>query len=323
MKPRPNTYKASNQRKVKPKRSAASLWQSHLETAKESLIKLLSAPAASVMTVVVIAISLLLPSGLYVTMQNLQGLSSGFNQLSPITLYLNDNVTEIEAMQVSDRLLQMTETHTARYVSKQQAATDFAIHSGLGDVLSELEINPLPASIVLTPISIDGEISNELLESLGAFAEVESVQVDLDWIARLQEFLKFAGRASNALMLVFSCAVLFVVGNTIRLSIEGRRAEIVVIKLVGGTDSYVARPFLYTGLWFGLAGGLLAWALLHIMLLALLGPMKQLLALYESQFAPEGLGLSASVVLLVLAAGLGWLGAWVSVRQHLKDIEPR
>lgn len=323
MKPRATPNRSVNQRKTKPKRTATGLWQSHWQTAKESLTRLLSAPAANAMTIIVIGISLLLPAGLYVIMENLQGLSSGFNQLSPITLYLQDGISDNEAIELSDRLLQTTEASSVQYISKQQAAADFAEHSGLGDVISELAENPLPASIVLTPNSIGGKIPSALLDDLSALPEVESVQVDLDWIARLQEFLKFAGRAANALMLVFSCAVLFVVGNTIRLSIEGRRAEIVVIKLVGGTDSYVARPFLYTGLWFGLAGGLLAWGLLNLILLALYGPMGQLLALYESQFDLKGLGINASVVLFVLAGGLGWLGAWVSVRQHLKDIVPR
>jgi cell division transport system permease protein len=116
---------------------------------------------------------------------------------------------------------------------------------------------------------------------------------------------------------------LFVVGNTIRLAIEGRRAEIVVIKLVGGTNNYVARPFLYAGALYGLAGSALAWALLSIILLSLRGPALELLVLYSSDYQLKGLGGANSLVLLTLGTLLGWLGAFISVRQHLAAIEPR
>lgn len=323
MKPNRKPSSGASQRKAKVSQRATSLWQNHLQNAQESLTRLLSTKAASAMTIAVIGISLLLPAGLFVTMKNLQALGNGFNQLSPITLYLHDGISEADGLSLSEQLLTDTDAAASQYVSKQQAAIDFAAYSGLGDVIAELEDNPLPASIVLTPQSIEGEISRELIDRLSALPEVASVQVDLDWIARLQEFLRIAGRAANALMLVFSCAVLFIVGNTIKMSIEGRRAEIVVVKLVGGTDSYVARPFLYTGLWLGLAGGLLAWILLYLILLALYGPIERLLTLYDSQYALSGLGFGASLVLLLSSGGLGWLGAWVSVRQHLSAIEPR
>jgi cell division transport system permease protein len=162
-----------------------------------------------------------------------------------------------------------------------------------------------------------------LLAELNALAGVESAQLDLAWIARLQRFLDLAQRMSTALMLILALAVLFVVGNTIRLAIEGRRAEIVVVKLVGGTDSYVARPFLYTGFWYGLGGGLLAWLLLSLIMLALSGPLDALLALYGNQHSVHGLSLLPGLILLAGSALLGWLGAWISVRQHLSAIEPR
>lgn len=323
MRPSSKANTDARARKAKTGQRATSLWQSHLKNAKESLQRLVSTRVASAMTIAVIGISLLLPAGLFVTMKNLQALGNGFNQLSPITLYLKDKTSNREGLELSERLLKENVSATVIYISKEQAAADFANFSGLGDVLSELDDNPLPASIVITPNAIDGEISRTLVDRLSVLPEIESVQIDLAWIARLQEFLNIAGRAANALMLVFSCAVLFIVGNTIKLSIEGRRAEIVVIKLVGGTDSYVARPFLYTGLWLGLAGGVLAGVLLNLILLTLYNPVQRLLSLYESQYELSGLGFSASLVLLICSAGLGWLGAWVSVRQHLSAIEPR
>ncbi|MDX1490964.1 MAG: permease-like cell division protein FtsX [Pseudohongiellaceae bacterium] len=313
---------SSNKRQSVSRFNLRSLWENHIRSGKESLNRLLEKRLASLMTIAVIGISLLLPSGLFVTMKNLSALGEGFNELSPITLYLELEATDKEALEISEQLLQLPEIAATEYISAQQGASDFASFSGLGDVLSALDKNPLPATIVVTPQSIASQEIEGLISRLAQMPKVETAQADLDWLARLQELLALAGRAANALMIVFSAAVLFVVGNTIKLSIEGRRAEIVVVKLVGGTDAYVARPFLYTGLWLGLAGGLLAWALLHIILLALNGPIDRLLQLYDSQFDVRSLGIVASISLLGCAAALGWLGAWVSVKQHLADVEP-
>lgn len=298
-------------------------WQQHGKTARESISRLLSTPAASLMTVAVIGIALLLPSALYVSMNNLQALSGGISSVSRISLYLNGNVTDKEALQVSERLLQRDVIASSEYISPAQAAAEFNNYSGLGDVIDALEDNPLPGVIVLSPSVIDATSANALLEELSGLPEVESAQLDLQWVERLQAILQLTQRASTGLMLILALAVLFVVGNTIRLAIEGRRAEIVVIKLVGGTNSYVARPFLYAGALYGLGGSILAWAMLLIILLSLRGPANALLGLYSSDYQLQGLGAANSLALLALGTLLGWLGAFISVRQHLAAIEPR
>ena len=309
--------KASSADKLK------SLWQSHLAIALQSIRKLRSEPAASAMTIAVIGIALLLPTTLFVAMNNLQILSAGVSESSRITIYLDDTLSEAQGSSLSEQLLSRPDISAGEYISPAQAAEEFREFSGLGDVLDALEENPLPAVIVLTPRNVDEDSGAALLNELNGLPGVESVQLDLEWIARLQRFLELAQRMSTALMLVLSLAVLFVVGNTIRLAIEGRRAEIVVVKLVGGTDSYVARPFLYTGFWYGLGGGLLAWLLLALIMRALSGPLAALLALYENQHSIHGLTLLPGLLLLSGSALLGWLGAWISVRQHLSAIEPR
>ncbi len=309
--------KASSADKLK------SLWQSHLAIALQSIRKLRSEPAASAMTIAVIGIALLLPTTLFVAMNNLQILSAGVSESSRITIYLDDTLSEAQGSSLSEQLLSRPDISAGEYISPAQAAEEFREFSGLGDVLDALEENPLPAVIVLTPRNVDEDSGAALLNELNGLPGVESVQLDLEWIARLQRFLELAQRMSTALMLVLSLAVLFVVGNTIRLAIEGRRAEIVVVKLVGGTDSYVARPFLYTGFWYGLGGGLLAWLLLALIMRALSGPLAALLALYDNQHSMHGLTLLPGLLLLSGSALLGWLGAWISVRQHLSAIEPR
>ena len=298
-------------------------WQQHLQTAKDSLIRLLQQPSSSFMTIAVIGIALLLPSTLYVSMSNLNGLSEGLNNSSRITLYLADNFNENEALEVSEQLLQRDDVLSAVYISPEQAAIEFSAYSGLGDVIDALAANPLPGAIVVTPVSIDANTTRVLAQDLAQISIVDSVQLDLQWVERLAQFLQLAQRISTALMVILAIAVLFIVGNTIRLAIEGRRAEIVVVKLVGGTNSYVARPFLYAGAYYGLAGSLIACLMLNLIMWAISGPASALLALYDSDFVLRSLGLESSVLLLLLGTALGWLGALLSVRQHLVGIEPR
>ena len=215
--------KASSADKLK------SLWQSHLAIALQSIRKLRSEPAASAMTIAVIGIALLLPTTLFVAMNNLQILSAGVSESSRITIYLDDTLSEAQGSSLSEQLLSRPDISAGEYISPAQAAEEFREFSGLGDVLDALEENPLPAVIVLTPRNVDEDSGAALLNELNGLPGVESVQLDLEWIARLQRFLELAQRMSTALMLVLSLAVLFVVGNTIRLAIEGRRAEIVVV----------------------------------------------------------------------------------------------
>jgi len=125
------------------------------------------------------------------------------------------------------------------------------------------------------------------------------------------------------LAVMLGLGVVLAIGNTVRLAIENRRAEIVVVKLVGGTDAYVARPFLYTGLWYGVGGGLIAVLLTSLALLLLQGPVAQLSGSYGSTFVLIGLGLSKGFLVIAGAALLGWSGAWISVLRHLRAIEPR
>jgi len=148
------------------------------------------------------------------------------------------------------------------------------------------------------------------------------VQLDLIWVKRLFQFMELGQRLVWALAALLGLAVLLIIGNTIRLAIENRRDEIRVVKLVGGTDAFVRRPFLYTGIWFGLGGGIIAWILLNIGLFWLSGPVEQLINLYGSEFSLKGLSFSDSLLLILDGVILGWLGAWLAVARHLSSIEP-
>ena len=182
----------------------------------------------------------------------------------------------------------------------------------------------MPHTLLVTPE--DNARSADGVQALVTFMEgmdaVERVQVDLGWLQRLNAITDILARAVWALALLLGAAVILVIGNTVRLSIENRRDEILVAKLVGGTDAFVRRPFLYTGAWFGLGGGVVAWVLIQVSLWWLNGPIERLASLYQSEFVIHGPGFDGALALIITAMVLGWLGAWVAVKRHLDDIEP-
>ncbi|MCB1648933.1 MAG: cell division protein FtsX [Pseudomonadales bacterium] len=315
--------KGARESRVSTGGALLSRWQQHVHTARISLEKLRQSPGSSLMTIAVIGIALLLPTLLFVSVDNLSRLSNKLVDVSQISVYLQESVSRAEASEIGEQLLSRRDIDAVRYISADEAAQEFAATSGLGDVMQALGSNPLPAVLLVTPSALNSAVVNTLLEDLQSLRGVDNVQLDLAWVERLQTFLELAQRASTGLMGILAIAVLFVVGNTVRLAIESRRAEIVVIKLVGGTDAYVARPFLYTGAYYGLAGGLFAWGLLSVILLALRGPATELLHLYGSDYVMRALGFGDSLLLLAGSTLLGWLGAWISVRQHMSAIEPR
>ncbi|MFP8968150.1 permease-like cell division protein FtsX [Pokkaliibacter sp. CJK22405] len=295
----------------------------HRQEGRTSLGKLLRSPLSSMMTLLVIAIALALPGLLYVVFNNVSQLSGELGQSTRVTVYLTDAVSQEEGESLAYELSRDNLWQDVRYISKAQALKEYEDLSGLTDVLEGLDTNPLPAVIVLQPArqltSLQASMS---LEKLKAMPEVEDAQLDLEWVQRLHAILDIAKRVVIALSGFFGVAVLLVVGNTIRLSIESRREEIVVIKLVGGTNAYVRRPFLYTGLWYGLFGGLLAWLLVSIALWWLSEPVTQLGMLYQSSFNLTGLDLQATCSMLASAVFLGVLGAWLAVGRHLSSIQP-
>ncbi|MDT8429336.1 MAG: permease-like cell division protein FtsX [Pseudomonadales bacterium] len=313
----------AHQNRPLPSHSTQSRLQQHADMALDSLRRLRQAPLSSLMTISVIGIALLLPTTLIIAMSGLARLSDSIADSSQISVYLNPDVSTEVAMNLRAELLMNEAIADITLITADQALAEFREYSGLGNVLDALDQNPLPAVLVAVPASTDPEQAAQLLQQLQNLPDVASAQLDLLWVQRLNSISTTVQRAVWALGLVLAMAVLFVVGNTIRLAIESRRAEILVVKLVGGTNSFVARPFLYTGFWYGLGGGLLSWLALMLLLAFLSGPIGQLMTLYD---LPTGLQLPGLPVALLLVGGsalLGWLGALLSVLQHLVAIEPR
>ena len=302
-----------------------SYFSNHRDVAATSLQRMLKAPLQNIMTWAVIAIAIALPVGLFVFLQNAQQLSSGWDNAVQVSVYLKRDVSQARGQALARKLELKPEIDAIRYISAEDALAEFKQLSGFGEALTYLDSNPLPAVIVVHPRTDDTSLqtTKALLSSLQALPEVEQAQLDLEWVQRLYSIMNLAQRAVLALGLLLSLAVLLVIGNTIRLSIEARRDEIVVVKLVGGTDAFVRRPFLYSGLWYGLGGGIGAWLIINIMLFWLSGPVASLVGAYSSQFSLSGLGVLATLFLLLLSAALGLVGAWLAVGRHLSHIEPR
>jgi cell division transport system permease protein len=289
----------------------------HVDCASDALRRLWQQPVASLMTLAVVAISLLLPSLLYVTGKNLNQFADSLQSANQLTAYLHLHVDDSAGRQLQQIMAQHSAVNRAEFISPEQAAVDFAQWSGLGDVIASLGENPLPASIVLYPADNSYDTAAMLRDTFVMREEIAHIQLDQDWLLRLERFMTLTQRGVVTLILVLALGVLFVIGNSIRTTIVSREAEIRVMKLIGATDGFIARPFLYSGFWIGLLGGVLAWLLLAAMLLLFHGPATSLLSFYGEQYQLYGLGNQATVILLGGSALLGWLGARLSVSRQL------
>jgi cell division transport system permease protein len=297
----------------------------HLQVFFYSLGQLVRTPLASVMTIAVIGIALALPSGLYVLIDNVQRLSAGWDGSGKISLFLKQGTVDRDAQRLAGKIRRIAAVAAVDYMSPDQALAEFRRLSGFGEALNALGENPLPAVLIVRPTAkADNPTSLEqLLNELRQLDQVDLAQLDLAWVKRLYALLQLARRGVWILALLLSLAVVLIMGNTIRLAVLNRRDEIEVIKLVGGTNAFIRRPFLYTGLLQGLAGGLAAWALVSAVLALLAQPIHDLANLYASRFSVHALGARATTILLGTGAVLGWLGSRIAVGRHLHEIEPR
>ena len=296
----------------------------HAQVLFYSLGQLVRTPFSSLTTVAVIAITLALPAGLYVLLDNVQRLSGTWDSAGQLSVFLKRDSSERAALTLADKIRARVEIASVQYISRDAALAEFRRLSGFGEALSALANNPLPAVLVVRPkpTHSDAAALETLKKEFQSMSEVEWVQLDLEWIKRLNAIVDLARRGVWLLAGLLALAVALIVGNTIRLAVLNRRTEIEIIKLIGGTDSFIRRPFLYVGLWQGLFGAVCAWALLALLLALIAGPVQELAALYGSRFELHGLSIEAGLSLLALGAALGWLGARLAVGRHLRAIEP-
>lgn len=295
----------------------------HRAMCADSAWRLAKRPAGSLLTMLAIAIALVLPSGLWLALDSARLLDAELDESATVTVYLDTRLDERQAMDIAARLRNQPPVAAARLVTAAEGLAEFQQGLGLENALSELEDNPLPAAIVVLPEDTRPEAVRVLASNLEAVDGVDEARVDLAWLERLRRLAELGQRLALALAGLFGLGVLLVVGNTIRLAVESRRQEIEVVTLIGATHAFVRRPFLYSGAWYGLGGGLLAMLLLTLGGQWLSAPVSALAASYGAHFSMPRLGLGGSALLCLCSTLLGWVGAWIAVGRHLADIKPR
>ncbi len=276
------------------------------------------------MTWLVIGIALALPAALTVALDNAGEVSARMDSPGQISLFLQDDLDVPQAEVFREELSERPETMGVVLISSEDALAEFREMSGFADVLDSLQENPLPHLLLVTPTDdLDATAAESLRGELQSYPEVAEAVLDKAWLQRLHSIMELGHRLVIALASVLLLGVVLILGNTIRLAIENRRDEILIVKLVGGSNAFVRRPFLYTGLWYGVGGGLAAALLVLLSLWFLDEPIARLAQLYGGNFTLRGLGIMGSLNLILLGGLLGLAGAWLAVSRHLGAIEPR
>lgn len=304
----------------------------HVYSFFSSIGSMLRSPLGTIMTVAVLGIALALPLGLWVVVKNLQQVNPVTEDISSISVFLNAGVGSTEVDKLAAEVRAWPEVDKLIALSPEEALADFRKNSGFAAAVDALSDNPLPWVLEVKLQSADTDIEQQednaaqqiekLLIRLESYPNVDFAQYDLKWLERLQAIMSLGRTIAQILAILFGLAVIFVVGNTIRLDIQNRREEIEVMSLVGATEAFIRRPFLYTGFWYGLLGGLVAISLVGVALGLIKSPLQRLLVSYQSQFELLTPGLSGSLLVLLGGGVLGLFGAALAVRRHLQHLNP-
>lgn len=337
-KPKPAVRPSKNAapKKAAPKKMGASIgrnsikqhlhayFYSHAQGLFSSLGRLARAPITSAMTIAVLAIAISLAGGFYILVANAQQLTGNLESSNQISLFLKQDISDSEGRKLADKLDDSPDIGSVEVISKQRGMEEFRTYSGFGEALDALDENPLPIVLQVVPKNSldDLQIIEPLLHRFNALPEVDFVQMDMQWVKRLQSMMELAKRGVTVLSLLLSMAVLFITGNTIRLELHNRREEVVIAKLIGATDAFIQRPFLYVGFWYGLLAGIFAWFIDTVMMLILRQPMEKLSALYDSHFRALFFSYSESFLLLAITAMLGVIGSWIVLVYQLRKLNP-
>jgi cell division transport system permease protein len=296
----------------------------HAQTLIGSLGRIVNQPFATLMTMGVVAVALALPLLLNLFLTNVRSATGNWNDAFDLSVYIDKRASAARVASLAKQLRLRGDVAAVRIITADQAMAEFRDDSGFGKALDALNDNPLPDTLVITPTlrASTPQGTDALKGAIGAMADVQTVQLDTDWVKRLHAMLDILRRVVVLTGGLLGAGVVLIVGNTIRLDILNRRMEIEVMKLVGASDGFARRPFLYSGIWYGLGGGLLALILVAIAAAVLNKPVEGLAKLYGSSFHLQGLRFTTGVGVLVLSVGLAWLGSWLAATRHIHGIEP-
>lgn len=296
----------------------------HAHALFSSLGRLVASRFSSVMTIVVLAIAISLASGFYILVANLQQLAGNLEASNQISLFLKDEISEARATKFANSIRQNPDIQDVKLITKEQALAEFQSYSGFGEAIKALEKNPLPVVIqVLPKNSLENEQTlRTLLDDFSRSAEVDFAQMDMQWVKRLQSIMEVVRRGVILLSLLLGAGVLFITANTIRLELYNRRNEVVIAKLVGATNGFIHRPFLYSGFWIGFFSGVTAWFIVTTIMLILKQPVETLSRLYDGAFHVLFLGFTETLALLFISSVLGVVGSWIVLHFQLQQLKP-
>ncbi len=295
----------------------------HRRSACRSYMEIRRRPLATLMTLLVIGITLALPASLLSLLKISQTITGDHQQTASISLFLKNGIVDEKALKVAKDLEQQSLIDHVELLTSADAMEEFRSHSGFGDALDALDENPLPNVLLIHLLPDSSSIDiRKLAAELKEEPITDSIEYDQGWIERLQAITQAIKRAVEALGFGLGLAVMLIIGNTIRLEIMNRREEIEVIRLVGGSDDFIRRPFLYIGLIYGLFGALIAWLLVSILLMLVSAPLGRLAELYDTTISLTAFSLQALLLLIPIGISFGLAGAWLAVSRHLSSINP-
>ncbi|MBU1439277.1 MAG: permease-like cell division protein FtsX [Gammaproteobacteria bacterium] len=294
----------------------------HIRQAITSLGELWRSPLWTLITVAVLGVSMTLPTTLHLLVKNIQQVSRSYDQSFEISLFLKNDTTPTEISTLVTLLQGDAQVAKVRLIDKAAAMSEFKQQSGFGEALAFLDQNPLPDVLLITPKINQPAAAEALMQKLQKERYVELAKLDISWLERLAALMNLLQQAVYTIAILLLSAALLVIGNTIRLSIMDKKTEIEVMKLVGATDAFIQRPFLYTGIWLGVFGGFLAFVVVEVMLWWLRSAIATVTQLYQSDFVLNSLTMQEFGWLMLIAVLLGLVGSYIAVRSHIKAIEP-
>lgn len=296
----------------------------HAQAAFDSFNFLCRRPLATMMTVIVIAVALTLPTLFWVGTDNLRHMTIDWQQGGHISLYLKGPMTPDAENALLTQIRGMEGVGKVVLKSQAEGLAELQRQEGMQDIMLYLPENPLPAVIDIMPaLTVTDPLKlKQLFERLKALGPIEQARLDTEWITRLHAIAGLVANIARAVMVLLASAVVLIVGNTLRLAIHNRREEIQVLKLIGASDAFILRPFLYSGIWYGLAGAVFAVLFVNIFMLSVAIAVDELALVYHMHYPLLGLSVQQAYLIVLAAIGLGWLGARLSVKRQLALIEP-
>ena len=294
----------------------------HRQNAGESFKRLLQSPVSALLNCLMIGVAFALPGLMYLLVANLQVLGNGWEGQPRVSVYLDAGLSRSQISRIRADIANDPDVDSITYVSPDEGLASFQQKADMKGVVNALGFNPLPGVVEVLPVAgLSYEGMDELAIRYQNVPGVLEAKLDREWVQRLQSIIELLDQFALLLSGLLGTTVVLAVGNTVRLGIESRRDEIRVIKLVGGTDGFIMLPFLYSGMWYGLGGALLAFVIVWGVLLGLMSSVLELAGLYGSSFSPQGPGFSMLVALIFSGIALGIVGAAVSCQRHIRSFD--